>query len=197
VGQPYNQPYGQKLFDRAHNISLGEIRNGDGEAFRFVTPIVYSGRTVGTVQVGVRKNELQAAAGWTRMLLVGFGALMMAVTLGLGVFAGRAVMSPLRRLNTALKEAGQGKFDFRISHKRRDEFGELFDSFNTLAESLETRADSAPAQLSQPELAIDQQANVQVTMLRAAAAAMAGEQEAANPEATRLQRPAAVGEDRS
>ncbi len=197
VGQRYSQPYGQKLFDRTHSVSLGEIHTAQGDAFRFVTPITYSGRMVGTVQVGVRKNELQAAAGWTRMLLVGLGALMMAVTLGLAFFAGRAVMSPLRRLNAALKEAGQGKFDFRISHKRRDEFGELFDSFNALAESLEARRDREPEVEAQPELTADQRADVQVTMLRAAAVAMGADEPAASPEATRVQRAAAVGESRS
>jgi serine/threonine-protein kinase len=194
VGQKYNQPFGQKILDPRRNTSLGNIKTAGGEAFRFVTPILYSGRTVGTVQVGVLKNELQAAAGWTSTLLIGLGVLTMAVTIGLGFFAGRVVLSPLRRLNAALREAGEGKFDFRISHQRRDEFGELFDSFNALAETLEhpatarlKEADDPAADGSQPRI-ID--TDSQVAMLQAALGAMRAGEANDDPDATRLHVPA-------
>jgi serine/threonine-protein kinase len=194
AGEKYTQPYGQKILDPTRNTSLGNIQTVGGEAFRFVTPILYSGRTVGTVQVGVRKNELQAAAGWTRTLLIGLGVLTMAVTIGLGFFAGRVVLSPLRRLNAALREAGERKFDFRISHKRRDEFGELFDSFNALAETLEH---SAPARIAEPDISAADgskvqiaDTNTQVAMLRAAAAAMGADEASDDLNATRLHVPA-------
>jgi serine/threonine-protein kinase len=171
----------QKLFDRNINVSLSHVEGADGvKAFRFIAPIQYSGRTVGAVQVGMRKDGLEAAAGFTRTLLMGFAALMMFVILGLSFTAGRAVLAPLRRLNAALKEAGQGKFDFRISHRRRDEFGELFDGFNALASVIESKLDRT----------VSEQADVAATMLHGAVEALqrpaSPEAAPANPDATRL-----------
>jgi eukaryotic-like serine/threonine-protein kinase len=181
VGTRYKPSLNLKPFDRDLDVLLSHVKSPDGaEAFRFVTPILYSGRNVGTVQVGVRKSELQAAAGWTRMLLVGLGALMMALAFGLSFVAGRVVLAPLRRLNAALKEAAQGRLDFRISHRRRDEFGELFDSFNALAGEMEAKLDCAPLE----------RAEAAATMLRGAVAAMEPlaepEKHQPSPEATQL-----------
>jgi serine/threonine protein kinase/HAMP domain-containing protein len=140
VGSRYYAPPAARLPGKDQDVSVASGRSLDGiESFRFMRPIVYSGKTVGRVDVGVRKDELLAAASLTRTLLIGLGGLMMAVALGLSFLAGRVVLGPIRRLNSALKEAAEGKLDFRISHSRRDEFGELFDNFNTLAAGVQER----------------------------------------------------------
>jgi methyl-accepting chemotaxis protein len=51
--------------------------------------------------------------------------------------------SPIRRLKAALRDAAVGDLDFRISHNRRDEFGELFESFNLMATSMQERMEAA------------------------------------------------------
>lgn len=132
-------------------VAFSSTHEASGEeAFHFKRPIMYAGREVGQVEVGVRKDELLAAAEFTRLLLGGLAALMMVVVVGLSFLAGRLVLSPVRRLNAALKDAAAGNLDFRISHGRRDEFGELFDNYNTLAATLqkEPAPASAPAPLS-------------------------------------------------
>ena len=45
----------------------------------------------------------------------------------------RYLIRPLRRLQQALEDAAEGNFSFRISHRRRDEFGATFDAFNHAA----------------------------------------------------------------
>jgi eukaryotic-like serine/threonine-protein kinase len=136
VGRPYQAPLGQRPIGN-DGVALSTVPAPGGESFRFTRPIVYAGREVGRVDVSVRKDELQATAGLARLWLFGFSALMMAVILGLSFIAGRVVLSPVRRLNTALRDAAAGNLDFRISHGRRDEFGELFDNFNTLVSSVQ------------------------------------------------------------
>lgn len=142
VGLNYDPPSGQPRIDSDPGVSI----SSGPDAFRFTRPITYAGREVGHVDIGVRKDELLAAAGLTRWLLIGLGALMMTMVLGLSFLAGRLILSPVRRLNSALKDGAAGNLDFRISHNRRDEFGELFDNFNALVSAVRHNAepDSAP-----------------------------------------------------
>ena len=51
----------------------------------------------------------------------------------------RSLLLPLRRLKGALQDAAAGDVDFLISHQRKDEFGELYDSFNAFAVSVQSR----------------------------------------------------------
>jgi eukaryotic-like serine/threonine-protein kinase len=161
IGTHYHAPPQARLIDSDLDVSLSSAREPGGEeTFRFTRPIVYAGRDIGQVDVSLRKDELEAAAGLMLALLTGLGALMMSVALGLSFVGGRVVLAPLRRLNAALKDAAQGKLDFRISHQRQDEFGELFDSFNSLAAGMQERLDSNPLE----------QVDVAATLLRAVVA---------------------------
>lgn len=130
---------------------------GDGEQrvtatgagdFRFVRTIRYAGQPFGTIDVIVDRGQLDAAAKSSRNLLVGLGLGLLLVVLALSYAIGQSVARPVERLRRALAEAAAGKRDFRISHRRRDSFGELFDAFNGLAESLDH--DPAPAAPAAP-----------------------------------------------
>jgi methyl-accepting chemotaxis protein len=70
---------------------------------------------------------------------------------GLGVFAtlivgslsflfARFIARPLRVLRRALQGLGSGDLDRRISESRNDEFGELFQVFNTTADEIQSAA---------------------------------------------------------
>ncbi|RYG31340.1 MAG: HAMP domain-containing protein, partial [Burkholderiales bacterium] len=137
--------------DRDLGVSFASTREASGEeAFHFTRPILYAGKEVGQVEVGVRKNELLEAAGFTRMLLIALGVIMMAVVIGLSLMAGRLVLAPVRRLNAALKDAANGNLDFRITHGRCDEFGDLFDNFNRLAANLQQETASVAPPTPKP-----------------------------------------------
>lgn len=160
VGARYEAPARDRLIDADLDVSLSSARApGGADTFRFTRPIVYAGRNVGQVDVSLRKDELESAAGLTLALLIGLGALMMSVALGLSFLGGHLVLRSVRRLNAALKDAAQGKLDFRISHQRKDEFGELFDSFNALAAGMQQRLDPSPLE----------QVDVAATLLRSVA----------------------------
>jgi HAMP domain-containing protein len=70
---------------------------------------------------------------------------MLFVVLVISYLIGQSVARPLRRLHSALADAAAGRRDFRISHRRKDEFGAMFDAFNELAESLDSQPAGAGA----------------------------------------------------
>lgn len=110
---------------------------------RFVRPITYAGRDFGLVDVRLSKAELDAAARLSRMLLLALGLIIVGTVIGTSYAVVRALAQPVQRLKGALDRAADGDFDFRLSHNRSDEFGELFDSFNRLAATLEARLEPA------------------------------------------------------
>lgn len=144
VGSRYYAPAGQKEIDPDLDVAVSTEAVDGRDFFRFTRPIIYAGRAVGQVDVRTGKEALEAAAMISRVLLIGLGALMFAVALGLSFLVGRAMVGPVRRLNAALRDATNGRLDFRISHSRHDEFGELFDGFNTLVTQIQDRTDRHP-----------------------------------------------------
>ena len=113
-------------------------------AFRLERTIAYAGRDFGSVELTVDRKELNAAARASRNMMIGLGiGILLAVMLGSYAIA-RALAQPIRRLRAALDDAAAGGANVRISHRRNDEFGELFDGFNSLLDRYETGAPGSP-----------------------------------------------------
>lgn len=154
IGARYIAPIGQRVVQDRPNISVTNVRSSDGvRSFRFARPIEYSGHRVGMVDVSVGRTELEAAAMVTLVMLLSLVAVMLALVAALSMGAAQLVMRPLRRLHAAFRDAAEGNLDFRISHRQRDEFGDLFEAFNTFVASVQTRLDAAaPRADAEPEL---------------------------------------------
>lgn len=158
----------REAVDPELGVAYASTREADGvEAFHFSRPILYAGREVGQVEIGVRKNDLMEAANLARMMLVALGAIMMAVVIGLSFLGGRLVLAPVRRLNAALKDAAGGNLDFRLTHGRRDEFGELFDNFNALAAKLQHEVPASVSPTQAPAANLIVASSLVATVVRA------------------------------
>lgn len=128
-----------------------------GEAgFRFVRPITYAGRSFGKVDVVLTKKELNAAARASGWLLLGLSLVTLGAVIAVSYVLARLLAAPIRRLTRALEDAAAGDLDFRLSHSRKDEFGELFDAFNRLSAAVQERLDPAQARAAAVRLAAAQ-----------------------------------------
>jgi adenylate cyclase len=65
----------------------------------------------------------------TTLLMVTLGALA-------SVYLGRRMVQPIQLLQQASRAFGEGRFSFRIDAQRGDEFGELMEAMNTMADGL-------------------------------------------------------------
>src|SRR5690606_1688265 len=110
---------------------------GPDAGLRFVRPIDYAGARFGTVDIVLGRKALDEAIATSQTLLAAVSALVMLVVLIVGYLSGAMVTRPLRRLRNALDDAARNGFALRISHARRDEFGETFDAFNRAAAEAE------------------------------------------------------------
>ena len=146
VGKVYFPAENEHVVQKGGDLTVTETRDKIGKAatgFRFVRPIVYAGRTFGRVDVSFARTELDAAARLSRMLLIALGAATLLGVIAVSFTVARLLALPIRRLKAALDDAARGDLDFRISHHRNDEFGELFDGFNRYTAAMQERLEAA------------------------------------------------------
>jgi serine/threonine-protein kinase len=143
VGRHEAVPAGERLLTHDPREQVFQTGAGDLRVRRTVT---YADRPFGKVELVVSSDGLNAALDNARNLLLGLAGALLLVVLVISYATAHMIARPLRQLRRALADAAAGKRDFRISHRRRDEFGELFDSFNALSDSLE----SAPTAVDVP-----------------------------------------------
>lgn len=141
VGRPYVAARGESPVARQGKLSVTVSRT-EKDAFRFVRPIVYAGRDFGLVDVSLDKTGLDQAAALSRILMAVLGVVTLGAVVAVSFAAAHSIASPLRRLQAALADAAAGDLDFRLSIRRRDEFGELFDGFNMLAAAVQARLET-------------------------------------------------------
>ncbi|MBC9033395.1 protein kinase [Sphingomonas sp. JC676] len=139
VGQPYRTHAGEKPMAGRAGASVTNVAAGDDGSggMRFVRPIRYAGADFGSIDLVLRRTALDSAIANARALLLGLAALVMLVVLVIGYLSGAMVARPLHRLARSMDEAAEKGFALRISHRRRDEIGALFDAFNRAAATIE------------------------------------------------------------
>lgn len=163
VGQRYAAPSGEARLSVANEFAVTDAPDGQGGALRFIRPIRYAGADFGSVDIRLPRTSLDAATANARTLMIVLAAIVMLVVLVIGYLSGAMVVRPLRRLEASFDAAREQDFALRISHRRRDEIGALFDGFNRLAAEIEPRLHGAP-----PEIAALDATCIQIAPKRAA-----------------------------
>jgi serine/threonine protein kinase/HAMP domain-containing protein len=148
IGTHYTTPAGETHVRTDAGLKITATpASADGHtAFRFVRPITYAGRTFGTVDISVSNSESETAAALSRMLLFVLGILMLLVVCAVSYVIAALLMRPIDRLKAALREGASGNADVRIAQLRNDEFGDLFDAFNTYAAAMQERIEAERGQ---------------------------------------------------
>jgi HAMP domain-containing protein len=126
-----------EVLKRSPDVTASSIDLPNGTSvFNFDTPILFQNKEVGRIYMGISKVGLERVMAITRLLMMGVVVLtVLAVVVMLYVFGG-LLAKPMKRLRQAMLAVGAGDFDQRISEVRRDEIGELFNTFNRMAEGL-------------------------------------------------------------
>jgi eukaryotic-like serine/threonine-protein kinase len=142
IGRRHRRAEGERAISQPGELAV--TTTGDNRSLRFVRPIRYAGADFGTIDILLSRTPLDTAMVTARNLVIALSAIVMLVVLAMGYFSGAMVVRPLRRLLGAIDEAVGAGFAHRISHKRRDEIGALFDGFNRMAAAAEPRFHDAP-----------------------------------------------------
>ena len=120
-------------------IATRSASEATADGFHFVRPIRYANADFGRVEMVLSRNTFDAAIANARMLLAAMAGFVVLMVLAASYFAACQLTNPLRRLRMALNDMVAGSAAFRLSHRRQDEFGAVFDAVNTLAAAMEDR----------------------------------------------------------
>ena len=146
VGQPYTAPRGEALGVRPGQVTLSRYAAGEEPVLGFEAPITFQGKPVGRVALGLAERPLVHVA----RLSMGLMAVLVVVTvLAVAIamyFVANWFARPIKLVKESMDEIAKGRFDHRIGEERKDEFGQLFQAFDRMAQALAARAaPSAPA----------------------------------------------------
>jgi serine/threonine-protein kinase len=146
VGKPHQAVSGEPLTARDPAVSVSRLRQNGFSTFMFIAPIKFQTREIGKVQLLLPEDALAAVMRESWWLM----ALLLAVTAATATLATYLLLDryakPLRLLGDSLDEIREGRYDCRIEEARTDEIGDLYDSFNSMAASLEQQAAAAAKQ---------------------------------------------------
>ena len=132
IGKPYLSP-GSLKDGVWHYASGGESVLG------FEAPVLFQGKQVGRVALGIPEAPLTAVARLSITLMI---VLLVVTVLAVAIamyFVANWFAKPIRLVGESMAEIGKGRFDHRIGEQRKDEFGQLFQAFDAMAAALQKR----------------------------------------------------------
>ena len=146
VAKTYAAPAAKSLPSLDPDVKVQNHRIADGRSvLDFAAPVLFQGKEIGQVHLGIYEAPLAAVA---RLMLVLLGVLTLvttaAVALGTYLLA-RRLMGPIRVLRNSLAEVAAGRYDYRIGDPRSDELGLLYRDFDRAAAALQARHEAPPA----------------------------------------------------
>ena len=122
-------------FEGSQASSL-ELENGN-TVFNLEVPVLFQDVTVGSIILGLSQDSLDSVKSATGWLMF---ALALVTTLSVGAILyifSLLITKPLKLINNSMLQLGEGDLDTRISLQRNDEIGEMFNSFNTMANAIQ------------------------------------------------------------
>ena len=148
----YTPPVATPMESRDAGIAVQKERLADGRAvLDFVAPVLFQGKEIGKVRLGIFEAPLAEVANLVLILLAILTLVTVAAVAGGTYILAQRLAGPIRVLRNSLDELAHGRYDYRIGDQRKDEIGELFAEFDRAAAALEKRHEHADAASSVPK----------------------------------------------
>jgi serine/threonine-protein kinase len=127
-------------------VTVTSLRMQDGrQVLDFSAPVLFQTKTIGTVHLGIYEAPLTKVANLVLVLLAILTVVTVAAVAGGTYLLAQRLAVPIRVLRNSLSELANGRYDYRISETRKDEFGELYAEFDKTASALEKRHEAPSA----------------------------------------------------
>ena len=145
INEKYAPPNATPLSSRDPGVTVQSHRIADGrDVLDFAAPILFQGKKIGQVHLGIYQAPLTAVANLV-LVLLGILTLVTSAAGAVGSYLlARRLAAPIRVLRNSLAELAKGRYDYRIAEARKDEFGELYAEFDKTAAALEERHEPPP-----------------------------------------------------
>lgn len=140
VGQPFLPTPPNANSEPTRSVVAGE------PVLAFEEPITFQDKVVGRVALGIPEKPLTQVARLSITLMIVLAVVtVLAVAIAM-YFVADWFAKPIKLLGESMNEIAKGRFDHRIGEQRSDEFGQLYERFDAMAQALQARsAADAPA----------------------------------------------------
>jgi serine/threonine-protein kinase len=143
IGKPYKKADGQVLLSKTGGVSTyGRELSDKSEVFEFDTPIMFQDKEIGKVLLGLSQSSLQKVARYTMLMMIVLMVITIAAVVVVAYVLAKRLSEPISILKRSMNEIREGDLSYRISRERNDEFGQLFVTFDSMAEELERRLEN-------------------------------------------------------
>lgn len=127
-------PIFQLANQKETKLNLSGYSNYVGESvIGSITPIE---NTNWYVIAEINKNESDSKIFFTQIVLFDFISLSVLAIIGASIYLSSKIIEPIRNLKQATEIVSTGNFDIKLKPKGNDEISFLFESFNSMTESL-------------------------------------------------------------
>jgi tRNA A-37 threonylcarbamoyl transferase component Bud32/HAMP domain-containing protein len=141
-GQPFSGiPGDKRIVEKSEQLMVREVEFDASLFLDFEVPILYKQKEIGRVYLGLSKQPLEQAANLTLYIMIGLILAVFATVVVAFYLMVSRITAPMEILHNALRQTAQGNLAQRISEKRNDELGRMFEEFNAMAENLERMKD--------------------------------------------------------
>ena len=145
VNNKYVAPASTPVPSNDPGVTVTSVRIQDGrQVLDFSAPVLFQGKTIGTVHLGIYEAPLTRVANLVLVLLAILTVVTVAAVAGGTYLLAQRLAVPIRVLRNSLSELANGRYDYRIAETRKDEFGELYTEFDKTAAAIEKRHESLP-----------------------------------------------------
>jgi serine/threonine-protein kinase len=145
VGQRFQALGTEVLGSVDGGTAVVRYQAGGEDVLGFEAPVLFQGKQLGSVRLGIPEAPLTQVARLSISLMVALAVItVLAVAIAM-YFVANWFAKPIRLVGESMAEIGKGRFDHRIGEQRNDEFGLLFRSFDDMAQALQRREPGTPA----------------------------------------------------
>ncbi len=135
-GNAYSAPAEERDLGTFLETRALEVVSGGRKVIEFSTPILFSGKRVGTVSLAISRDSVLAAQRSIRNSIAIAAAVFLGIAL-LGTFAIASFITiPVKKLSSGVNELASGAKFHPIPFRSGDELGELTRNFNQMAETI-------------------------------------------------------------
>ena len=142
VGQPYRNPLVHVIAASHAGVAVHSYTTVAGKkVIDFQAPITFQSKLIGWVHLDILEEPMARVARLSLVLMSLLVLVTVAAVSAATYFMADKYSKPIRLLRDAMAEIGKGRLEYRIAEKRKDEFGELYEAFDSMAQTLQERAE--------------------------------------------------------
>jgi serine/threonine-protein kinase len=150
-GKAYRPEGTESLGSAGGGIAAVRYVSGGESVLGFEAPVLFQGKQVGRVALGIPEQPLTQVARLSITLMFVLAVVtVLAVAIAM-YFVANWFAKPIQLVSESMAEIGKGRFNHRINEQRKDEFGQLFGAFDAMAQALQQRESAGLKSESAPQ----------------------------------------------